>query len=231
MVFSSPVFLWIFLPVIFIGYHIVPGRAKNILLLLGSLVFYAWGEPRYILLMLFSIGINYFLGLLMEKFSERKKLILVIDIIINLALLGYFKYFNFLAGIVNALFGELCRKRFGVENICRKFLAVGKYAFYMLVVVYFNRFDFSVRNVLQQLAVGEIEHRFFLRFSAGIYKDVHKTYCKNDYDYIDADIFKFVQSWTSFLFIPQQPLPNKARRDGGIFQQRQARSRPRIRRE
>ena len=111
MVFSSPVFLWIFLPVIFIAYHIVPGRAKNILLLIGSLVFYAWGEPRYILLMLFSIGINYFLGLLMEKFSKRKKLILILDILINLALLGYFKYFNFLTGILSSLFGAVIPAR------------------------------------------------------------------------------------------------------------------------
>lgn len=111
MVFSSPVFLWIFLPVIFIAYRVVPGRAKNILLLAGSLVFYAWGEPRYILLMLFSIVINYLFGLLMEKFGERKKLVLIIDIIINLALLGYFKYFNFLAGIVNGIFGEVITAR------------------------------------------------------------------------------------------------------------------------
>jgi len=111
MVFSSPVFLWIFLPVIFIAHCIVPGRAKNILLLAGSLVFYAWGEPRYILLMLFSIVINYLLGLLMEKYSGKKKLILIIDIIINLALLAYFKYFNFLAGIINGIFGEVITTR------------------------------------------------------------------------------------------------------------------------
>ena len=105
MVFSSPVFLWLFLPVIFIACRIVPGKAKNVLLLAASLVFYAWGEPRYILLMLFSIAVNYFLALLMEKISGRKKPILVIDIVINLALLGYFKYFNFLADIINSLFG------------------------------------------------------------------------------------------------------------------------------
>lgn len=111
MVFSSPVFLWIFLPVIFAAYYIVPGKAKNILLLAGSLVFYAWGEPRYILLMLFSIMINYFLGLLMERSGRRKKLVLVIDIIINLTLLGYFKYFNFLAGIINGIFGKVVSTR------------------------------------------------------------------------------------------------------------------------
>lgn len=107
MVFSSPVFLWCFLPVIFIAYYIVPGRAKNILLLAGSLVFYAWGEPRYIFLMLFSIVINYFFGLLMEKCSERKKPVLIAAIVTDLALLAYFKYFNFLAGVVNDIFGDV----------------------------------------------------------------------------------------------------------------------------
>ena len=111
MVFSSPVFLWIFLPVIFAAYHIVPAKARNILLLAGSLIFYAWGEPRYILLMLFSITVNYFLGLLMERFSARKKLLLTLDIIINLALLGYFKYFNFLADIINGIFGDVVSVR------------------------------------------------------------------------------------------------------------------------
>ena len=55
MVFSSLLFLWLFLPVVVAGYYIVPSKCKNILLLISSLLFYAWGEPVYILLMLFSI--------------------------------------------------------------------------------------------------------------------------------------------------------------------------------
>lgn len=106
MVFSSLVFIWIFLPIMFVGYFLVPGKFKNVFLLLGSLIFYAWGEPLYIFLMLFSILINYVFGLLMDKYESRKKLLLVVDIFINLGLLGYFKYFNFLIGIVNRFTGK-----------------------------------------------------------------------------------------------------------------------------
>ena len=63
MVFSSMVFLWIFLPAILAAYFICPGKGKNLLLVLFSLVFYAWGEPVYILLMLFSVIINFVSGL------------------------------------------------------------------------------------------------------------------------------------------------------------------------
>ncbi len=103
MVFSSLVFLWKFLPILIIGYYVVNDKYKNILLLLGSLFFYAWGEPVYILLMLFSIIINWKIGLLIERFEKHRILLLIIDILINLGLLGYFKYFNFFVRIINAI--------------------------------------------------------------------------------------------------------------------------------
>lgn len=106
MVFSSMIFLWIFLPVIFIGYFVVQDRFKNMLLLLGSLIFYAWGEPKYIMLMLCLILINYSVGILMEKYENQRKPLLILDIIINLGVLGYFKYFNFLIEIVNGCTGR-----------------------------------------------------------------------------------------------------------------------------
>lgn len=101
MVFSSLIFLWVFLPIIFIGYFLIQNKYKNILLFLGSLVFYAWGEPRYIWLMLCSILINYGIGLLMDKYENRKRILLISGIVINIGLLGYFKYFNFLIEILN----------------------------------------------------------------------------------------------------------------------------------
>lgn len=104
MVFSSLVFLWIFLPITMIGYYIVDKRYKNIFLLLASLIFYAWGEPIYILLMLFSIIINWGMGLLIEKFGLYKRLFLIADILINIGLLGYFKYFNFIIETLNNIF-------------------------------------------------------------------------------------------------------------------------------
>lgn len=104
MVFSSLVFMWIFLPVMMIGYYIVDKRYKNIFLLLGSLIFYAWGEPVYIFLMLFSIVINWGAGMLIEKLVSYKRILLAVDIVINIGILGYFKYFNFLVDTVNHIF-------------------------------------------------------------------------------------------------------------------------------
>ena len=107
MVFSSPVFIWLFLPVVIFLYYISPRRLKNPVLLLVSLFFYAWGEPVYVLLMIFSIVFNYCFGLIINSFRERqglKKLILILDIAINLSLLGYFKYFNFFTDLTNRIF-------------------------------------------------------------------------------------------------------------------------------
>ncbi len=101
MVFSSLIFLWIFLPIIFIGYFLIQDRLKNIFLLIGSLIFYAWGEPKYIFLMLCLIFINYGIGILIDRFEKRKKLFLILSIVINIGILGYFKYLNTLIGIVN----------------------------------------------------------------------------------------------------------------------------------
>ncbi|MDO5417847.1 MAG: MBOAT family O-acyltransferase [Lachnospiraceae bacterium] len=108
MLFSSLVFIWFFLPVVFVLYHLVPWKSwKNLILLAASLFFYAWGEPKYILLMLVSIFINYVFGLgmgLTEKKTPRS-LLLFFCLAVNLGLLGYFKYFNFLAETVNLLLG------------------------------------------------------------------------------------------------------------------------------
>lgn len=107
MVFSSVLFLFRFLPVFMLCYFLAPGRMKNFILLLGSLFFYAWGEPVYVLLMLFSTLVDYGNGLLIERLrGSRKALIpLSASIVVNLALLGFFKYADFLIQTVNALAG------------------------------------------------------------------------------------------------------------------------------
>ena len=107
MVFSNLVFLFIFLPIVLAIYYISPRKLKNIILLIASLIFYAWGEPVYVFLMLISIAINYVFGLLVankEKNGKRKKVILVISIIANLLILGYFKYANFFIDLINNVF-------------------------------------------------------------------------------------------------------------------------------
>ena len=108
MLFSSMLFLWLFLPVVFISYRLIGDKYKNSLLLIASLLFYSWGEPKYIILMIISVIINYLSGLLVERAdNKRKKLFFVaLCIILNLSLLGYFKYFDFFAQNVNRLFGS-----------------------------------------------------------------------------------------------------------------------------
>lgn len=105
MIFSSMLFLWLFLPMILLIYFISNNRFKNVILFIGSLIFYAWGEPKYCILMIFSIIVNYFIGLLMDKYNNKKILFLILGIIINLGLLFYFKYFNFAIELVNGIFG------------------------------------------------------------------------------------------------------------------------------
>ncbi len=107
MLFSSMVFLWCFLPVVLIGYYLLDKRWRNLFLLLTSLIFYAWGEPRYIVLMLCSILINYGGGITVgnpSADSMRKKCCLALNILGNLALLGYFKYANFFVDSLNDVF-------------------------------------------------------------------------------------------------------------------------------
>ncbi len=106
MVFSSLNFLYFFLPLTLAAYFVVPQKGKNLTLFLFSLVFYAWGEPVYILLMLFSTVSDYAHGLYIEKHrhTPRAKAAVISAIIINLALLGFFKYSDFLIQNINLLF-------------------------------------------------------------------------------------------------------------------------------
>ncbi len=97
MVFSSIVFLWVLLPIILICYYICPYlKARNFLLVIFSLFFYAWGEPKHIVLMLLSVLVNYVFGILIER-GRKKGLLLAVCAALNLLILGYFKYFHFLA--------------------------------------------------------------------------------------------------------------------------------------
>ena len=101
MVFSSITFLFYFLPIALLVYFICPRRIRNAWLAVASLVFYAWGEPRYILIMLFSTVVDYTCGQLIGRARSQGKsgkVFLIASIIVNLSVLGFFKYYNFLAG-------------------------------------------------------------------------------------------------------------------------------------
>lgn len=109
MVFSSTIFLCVYLPLVLLGYYICPKKGRNLFLLIASLVFYAWGEPKYVFLMIFSILVNYIFGRLMDKNRENKKrlkLMLVLSVVIDLGLLSVFKYTDFIITNVNAIFGS-----------------------------------------------------------------------------------------------------------------------------
>ena len=109
MIFSSLFFICIFLPVTLILYYVVPRKAKNFILLIMSLIFYAWGEPVYILLMVFSILFNYFSARSIAYYKDENKVGLkrtafIFNLIINLGLLCFFKYYGFAIENINNIF-------------------------------------------------------------------------------------------------------------------------------
>ena len=98
MVFSSITFLYYFLPIVLLIYFIVPSKFRNLVLLISSLFFYFYGEPRYILVLLFSVVFNYYMGKLISKENSKyRKVLFISDMIINFGLLFYFKYFRYIS--------------------------------------------------------------------------------------------------------------------------------------
>lgn len=104
MVFSSITFLYYFLPIVLLIYFIVPSKFRNLVLLISSLFFYFYGEPRYILVLLFSVVFNYYMGKLISKENSKyRKVLFISDMIINFGLLFYFKYFDFFIDNINQI--------------------------------------------------------------------------------------------------------------------------------
>lgn len=111
MVFSSITFLFLFLPVVLAVYYIAPEKYKNIILLISSIIFYAWGEPVYVVLMILSILLNYFCGLDIGSKAEdpvRAKRSVIFAVVVNILILGFFKYYGFLLDMLNSILpGEI----------------------------------------------------------------------------------------------------------------------------
>ena len=108
MIFSSIFFLFVFLPITLFLYYVVPWKFKNFMLLLCSLIFYAWGEPVYVFLMLFSIVFNYLSGIEIDGYRQNENTKMLrysfwFTVIVNLAILGFFKYYGFLVNNLNAI--------------------------------------------------------------------------------------------------------------------------------
>ncbi len=105
MVFSSLLFLYAFFPLSLLAYVLVPGKqAKNIVLLVFSLIFYAWGEPVYVLLLMFMALVSWYCALRIQKgAAEKRKMWLILSCVVDIALIGYFKY----AGLICSVFGTV----------------------------------------------------------------------------------------------------------------------------
>lgn len=108
MVFSSLVMIYVFLPIVLLLYFLSPNRLKNLILLISGLIFYAWGEPVYIWVMIVSSAVDYMAGLIINKYDDNqkvRKLALIISMIVDLGFLVVFKYSGFFVSNINSLFG------------------------------------------------------------------------------------------------------------------------------
>ncbi len=108
MVFSSLVFVFMFLVLTLGIYYAVPFKFKNFVIFVSGFIFYAWGEPKYVAVMLISTLIDYFAGLVMHKYNDKivvKRIALITSLVMNLSLLGIFKYSDFIFGSINDIFG------------------------------------------------------------------------------------------------------------------------------
>ena len=108
MVFSSLLFMFVYFALVVAVYYIIPRKLKNLWLFVVSILFYGFGEPAYVFLMLFAITVNYITGLLFGKLADKqkiKKVILVLNVIFNLGMLGFFKYTGFALGMLNKIPG------------------------------------------------------------------------------------------------------------------------------
>ena len=108
MVFSTPYFLFLYLPMVLLLYYISPLKWRNLVLMVVNLIFYGWGEPVYIIIMLVNITANYAFGLVVTRCKQREnqrgaKIAVALSVVFNLALLGFFKYWDFIAGSLASL--------------------------------------------------------------------------------------------------------------------------------
>ncbi len=103
MLFSSMTFIFMFLPAVIALYFLARSKYRNYILLIASILFYAWGEPKYVFIMLGTIFINWGGAILIDKYNTRRKMFLVATVLADLAILFYFKYFNFIIENINSM--------------------------------------------------------------------------------------------------------------------------------
>lgn len=157
MLFNSMTFLWIFLPVLILVYFLAKRKYRNYILLIFSLIFYAWGEPKYILLMLASIIVNYVMGLLIDRAKKKAgnkskwktRALLIVDILFNVGLLAHFKYANFFFDNINNMFGQ----NINIGNIALP-IGISFYTFQIMsYIIDLYRGEIKVQKSLVKLAL------------------------------------------------------------------------------
>jgi alginate O-acetyltransferase complex protein AlgI len=206
VVFSSIVFLGLFFPATFFAYYTVPTRWRNALLALASIIFYAWGEPRYVIIMLTSVAMNFWLARLIDRIERRRKLMLGAAITINLLLLGIFKYSGFLVDNINGLLSSFSVPPLVIEPIALP-IGISFYTFHAisyLVDIYRrnakpNRslVDYSLYIMLfPQLIAGPIIR----------YKDIHTQLAQRTgtIDDINAGIVRFTIGLAKKVLVANQ---------------------------
>ncbi len=125
MVFSSYLFLFFFLPLALAVYYLSPKKLKHLTLTLVSYIFYGWANPWFMLLMLFTTTVDYTDGRLMAKFPRQKRLFLIVSVVVDLAVLGFFKYFNFGVENYNALMAGMGIPEWQYAGFFRVILPLG----------------------------------------------------------------------------------------------------------
>lgn len=199
MLFSSVFFLFAFLPVSLIAYYLIPKQYKNLLLLVLSFIFYSWGEPVYVLLLILSILINFFLG---KKIGSaytnklRKRIYLFAAVALNLLLLGFFKYINFVIENINRI-SSLTIDLVSVQPLDLALpIGISFYTFQALsYIIDVYRDKVKVQNSLIDLA---LYISLFPQLIAGPivrYIDVEKDLAKRKHKIknIEAGIIRFTQ--------------------------------------
>ena len=190
MVFSSLLFLFIYLPAVLGVYYLIPRKWRNVWLFAVNLVFYGWGEPIYILLMFSAITVNYLFALAIGKYRNKAKLLLILDIAFNLSLLLFFKYYDFIAENLFAL-GILFIRPLGVTLP----LGISFYLFQIMAyVIDVYRGDFEAQK--NYIKVGNAIALFPQLIAGPIvrYRDIKEQldYRENNADQFASGIRRFV---------------------------------------
>ncbi len=172
MVFSSTVFLLAFLPVVFVCNSLIKKEYSNYLLLASSLVFYAWGEPYLVFLMIASVFVNWAIGLLLSQSQNTvKKLILAIGVLCDLGILGYYKYAGFLAKTINHIVGR------DILPVIEIALPIGISFFTFQAISYIIDVYWGETNASKNLVNVALYISFFPQLIAGPivkYRDINK---------------------------------------------------------